>query len=66
MVGGCVLDALFKSVLIAYIGVLVTFTSPFPFIFVAQCLSLFHFCCLFLAYTALVALEFVDIELTPK
>jgi len=59
------LQALVKSVLITFIGVLVTFTSPFPFIFGAVCLSIVHFVCLFLGYTAAVALELVRIEFGP-
>lgn len=61
-----VLDALIKSVLITFIGVLITFTSPFPFIFVSVCLSIFHFLCLFLGYTAAVAFELVRIEFGPR
>jgi hypothetical protein len=61
-----VLDALIKSVLLTFIGVLVTFTSPFPFIFAAVCLCIFHFICLFLGYTLAVAFELVRIELGAR
>ena len=60
------LDALIKSFLITFIGVLVTFTSPFPFLFAAICLSIFHFICLFLGYTAVVAFELIRIEFGPR
>jgi hypothetical protein len=61
-----VLDALIKSVLLTFIGVLVTFTRPFPFIFAAVCLCNFHFIYLFLGYTLAVAFELVRIELGAR
>lgn len=61
-----VLDAMLKSVLITFIGVLITFTSPIPFVIVSVCLSLFHFTCLFLAYTFLIAFELIRIEFGPR
>lgn len=60
------LDALGKSALIAFIGMAITSTSPFPFIWSAVSLSIFHFFCLFLGFTAVVSFELVRIKFGPS
>ena len=60
-----VLDALIKSALIGFVGMAITSTSPFPFMWAAVCLSIFHFICIFLGFTAAVAFELVGIRFSP-
>jgi hypothetical protein len=60
-----VLDALIKSTLIGFVGMAITSTSPFPFIWPAVGLSIFHFICIFLGCTAAVAFELVGIRFRP-
>lgn len=59
------LDALLKSVSIGFVGMAITSTSPFQFIWPAVFLSIFHFVCLFLGFTAAAAFEWVGMRFTP-
>ena len=60
-----ILDVLIKGIFVAFVGMAITSTSPYPFFFLGFFYSLFHFVCLFLGFTGTLAFELVGLKLRP-